>query len=534
MVVLAAGIVSKSGRVLLSRQFVDISRVKVEGLLSAFPKLVPLSGTYVESEVVRYLFQSLESNYLVIVTNKKSNILEDLETLSLCGKLFSEFVGSMEEDDIVDNAFEIIFAMDEVVALGHSQKVSVSNVLDYMEMESHEEITHLAQQKIKQQEAKDAAKKAEKAMREAREKEADVMKKMGGGASWKRNSGFGSNTSGMHDDDGTGYSGSVSSSSRGFGNNSASFSSANSNPSVPSSQRVTTGLKLGAKPAGNSAFLSQLANEGEMVSTTVVSNNASNDAANSAGSDAPAPVGAAVVLAIEEKCACDVNKDGGIRSLEVKGGLSLCINGGNGQKLKVMVSVPKNVMSAYQFKTHPNVEKTAWANEQVLCLKDVERPFPAGPALGLLKWRWTSEKENEVPLMITCWPSTSGRNTEVAVEYELQNQALSLRNVVVSIPTGQLPGLPNVTSIDGTYTYDGRANVLHWQIALVDRASPSGSLEFTCGTSNSAVFFPVNVAFTSNTLFLPLTVKTVLSLDTGRGADYECSQELTAQDYSLS
>ncbi|ESW14857.1 hypothetical protein PHAVU_007G023100 [Phaseolus vulgaris] len=40
MVVRAASIVSKSGNVLISRQFVDMTRIRIEGLLAGFPKLV--------------------------------------------------------------------------------------------------------------------------------------------------------------------------------------------------------------------------------------------------------------------------------------------------------------------------------------------------------------------------------------------------------------------------------------------------------------------------------------------------------------
>lgn len=38
--------------------------------------------------------------YLVLVTNKASNILEDLETLRLCGKVVPEYVMPMEEETV--------------------------------------------------------------------------------------------------------------------------------------------------------------------------------------------------------------------------------------------------------------------------------------------------------------------------------------------------------------------------------------------------------------------------------------------------
>lgn len=38
--------------------------------------------------------------YLVLVTNKSSNILEDLETLRLCGKVVPEYVEALEEEEV--------------------------------------------------------------------------------------------------------------------------------------------------------------------------------------------------------------------------------------------------------------------------------------------------------------------------------------------------------------------------------------------------------------------------------------------------
>lgn len=71
---------------LVSRPFVDMSHIRV-----AFPKLVGTGKqhTYVETENVRYVYQPIEALYLLLVTNKQSNILEDLETLRLLSKLVS-------------------------------------------------------------------------------------------------------------------------------------------------------------------------------------------------------------------------------------------------------------------------------------------------------------------------------------------------------------------------------------------------------------------------------------------------------------
>lgn len=55
------------------------------------------------------------------------------------------------------------------------------------------------------------------------------------------------------------------------------------------------------------------------------------------------------------------------------------------------------------FKTHPNVNKELFSSENILGLKDPNRPFPTGQAgdaagVGLLKWRMQSNDESLVPL----------------------------------------------------------------------------------------------------------------------------------------
>lgn len=51
---------------LVSRQFVDMSRIRIEGLLAAFPKLVGngKQHTYVETENVRYVYQPMEVQFV--------------------------------------------------------------------------------------------------------------------------------------------------------------------------------------------------------------------------------------------------------------------------------------------------------------------------------------------------------------------------------------------------------------------------------------------------------------------------------------
>ena len=79
---------------------------------------------------------------LLLVTNRQSNILEDMDTLRLLGKVVPEYVVALDEEGVMDGAFELIFAFDEVISMGHKEHTNVQQVAVNLDMESHEERLH--------------------------------------------------------------------------------------------------------------------------------------------------------------------------------------------------------------------------------------------------------------------------------------------------------------------------------------------------------------------------------------------------------
>ena len=53
---------------------------------------------------------------------------------------------------------------------------------------------------------------------------------------------------------------------------------------------------------------------------------------------------------------------------------------------------------------------------------------------------------------VNCWPSVSGNETYVSIEYEASSM-FDLRNVVISVPLPALREAPNVRQIDGEWRW---------------------------------------------------------------------------------
>nr|XP_026483978.1 coatomer subunit delta [Vanessa tameamea] len=505
MVLIAATVCTKSGKALVSRQFVEMTKARIEGLLAAFPKLMTggRQHTFVETESVRYVYQPLDKLYMLLITTKASNILEDLETLRLFSRVVPEYCAQLTEADVLNQAFNLLFAFDEIVALGYRESVNLAQVRSFVEMDSHEEKIYQA---VRQTQEREAANRMRERAKELQRERLEAAKR---GQPPRSSSGFGS----------------------GFGSSSMSSSAASEPitekiPTTPVRETRTTtrsAMKLGSRGTDAETFVSRLRSEGDAAASVTVPTKIDKAPSTTNNKD--------VHLRFEERLSLTAGRDGDIQSFELSGLLTLRIS--NEQFGRIHVHVDNKDTRPLQLQTHPNVDKEAFRSEGVVRLKQAQRPFPLHSDVGVLKWRLAHAlDERAAPLSVNCWPSegTNG-GCDVNIEYELEQDHLVLSdvNIIIPLPSGN----PSVVvhQWEGSYTQKGRSII--WNIPVINRQQKTGTLEFTVSPAIPNDFFPLNVSWTSDTSLALLAATKVTQAEDGSPVDYSQEISFHADKYEI-
>lgn len=491
----------------MSRQFVEMNRLRVEGLLAAFPKLVghAKQHTFVETDSVRYVYQPLENQmYLLLVTTKASNIVEDLGTLRLLAKVVPDVAGSLQEHAIHEHAFDLIFAFDEVLtAGGYKEDATLSSIRTNLIMDSHEEKIQDALMQAKKEAADAEMRRQAKNIndRKMAQMRQNLVSGQGmptgpapGGMEGFGGGGPAQNGGGMFDQ---------------FNDNGGQqqfqqFQAPEPAKPEPPKVLAKSGMKLGGgKAVKKDNLMAAMAAEDNLFPLASNAAMGTNVAAPSAAPTTP------LTLSLEEKISVVMNREGGIDSSEVKGTLTLTANTDVGTA--AIVNVNKNVLdslSSWTFQTHPKVDKKAYEQQGMLSLKG-GKGFPVSRGVGILRWSYGGE--DAAPITINCWPEDEGTGSiNVNVEFELTRTDLVLNDVNILLPLGTTDP-PVMESIDGVYKHDPHAGMMCWHFDVVDANNSSGSMEFSIAGSNTDAFFPIQVGFNSDTLLCPIDVTGIVS-----------------------
>ena len=68
----------------------------------------------------------MDQMYLVLLTTKNSNIIEDMEVLRILNRIIAEICVSLSVEAVKNNTFEILLAIDDVISAGIRESTSVS------------------------------------------------------------------------------------------------------------------------------------------------------------------------------------------------------------------------------------------------------------------------------------------------------------------------------------------------------------------------------------------------------------------------
>ncbi|KLO20115.1 hypothetical protein SCHPADRAFT_863921 [Schizopora paradoxa] len=503
-----------------------MTRTRIESLLGSFPKLIPTGSqhTSVETSEVRYVYQPLEDLYILLITNKASNILQDIETLHLFARIVSDICRTVEEREILKHTFDLLSAVDEIVSLGYREPLNLMQVRNVLEMDSHEEKIQEIIEKNKELEAKEDMKRRVKQLEMQRREQ-------------QRRAGSGS---------GGGYSGS------GIGSYSPvpRFEAPSPVPPRTSSPAPSTlrapafkgsGMKLGSKKAKQNELLDALGGEvgtledlsAPATPSVPIPEPAAATAQNTRGS-LPEVTPESVHIVIKEQISAQLIREGGLKSMELKGDMNLEVHDAEFAKIKLLLApLSSDFSSNLQFKQHPNVAKFGASGDRVILLKDPSRSFPVNQSLAVLKWRYTGKDESVVPLSINCWPTPSNDGTcDVNIEYELENESLTLYDVVISIPlpTGSYP---TVSSHSGDWSLNASTHSLDWSIPTISAEDKTGILEFSVGGDDAGTFFPVKVNFVAQGSLVDMSVASVAKADDGSDVVFSQDVTISAEDYSV-
>ncbi|KAK4169417.1 putative coatomer subunit delta [Cladorrhinum sp. PSN259] len=511
MVVLAASICTRGGKAVLARSFHDMKRSRIEALLASFPKAANSGNqhTTVEQDNVRFVYQPLDELYMVLITNKQSNILQDIDSLHLFAQVVTSTCKSLDEREILRNAFELISAFDELVTLGYRENLTISQIKTFLEMESHEERIQEIIARNKELEATEERKRKAKQLEMQRKESGRAARAAG----VSRQPVYPTYTPPV----------------RPAVTETFDSYEAEKNKSKFGAPKGK-GMQLGKKSKTTDMFERVKEQLGPVDDTPLVP-----VATHSAPEPAAAPRVSstldrdAIHITVNEAITAKISREGTLNSLSISGDLTLRVSDPSLTKLKLNLNASPS--HGAQFRTHPNVDKNAFNGTKIIQMANQAKGFPVNQAVGVLRWRVAPKGDDTsiLPLTFTVWVNKgSDGNCSLTVEYELTGGD-ELNDVSVVIPYSTAE--PSVSSFDATYDVSGDS--LEWTIGTVNEDNSSGAFEFEAQTGDEDEFFPMQVRFSKSSPFVEVDVNSVELLDLNEEVTFSKEIRSVADSYVI-
>lgn len=103
-----------------------------------------------------------------------------------------------------------------------------------------------------------------------------------------------------------------------------------------------------------------------------------------------------VHVKIDESITVIAGRDGGLQNMEVHGTAILRIQ--DEAATQIRIQFDNEDSRGVQLQTHPNVDKDLFRNKHQIGLKNPQKPFPVNTDVPILKWRYQTTDETQIPL----------------------------------------------------------------------------------------------------------------------------------------
>lgn len=467
---------------------------------------------------------------MVLITNRQSNILQDISTLHLFAQVVGSICKSLDEREIGRCAFELLSAFDEVVTMGYRENLTLSQIKTFLDMESHEERIQEIIARNKELEASEERKRKAKQLEMQRKEMQRGTRAASGMGNMPRTPTYPTYTPPAQ---------SAAPSMPGTTDSYDSYTAAKNEKFGKPLATRGKGMQLGKKKTTSTMFdqvRGELGPEAEAnaplagvpsqtappIQPNVPAQNASAVTSSSRSADG-------IHITVAETLSARFSREGTLESFEVKGDLQLRISDPSLTQLKLDLAMGDT--HGAQLNAHPKVDRTQFRNNNVIQLTDTTRGFPANNAIQVMRWRLVARPEDvgDPPIKFTVWTSEMSTNTySITVEYELTGSD-PLKDVTVVIPYATSE--PSVSSFDVVYEVSGDS--IDWTIGDVDDTNPSGSFEFEAQADNESEFFPMSVKFSKSRPWVDVDVSSVSLISMGQDVGFAKEVRCVAEKYEI-
>jgi len=504
MVIISAAVCTKTGKILVARQFTNVNKLTLEEYIRNFPKSISANQqhTFVENDFIRYVYLPLETMYVVLVTNKNSNIIEDLETIKLVHKVIVDICSQgISEANIQKNAFEILLGIDDVIAFGVRENITLSQVQAALAMDSSDEKLHMMVLKARINEAKEAAKKAQREMREN-----------------KKNPGY------------KPANAISSESSDSFVKKSEAEIIVNVEKKV-SSEKDTKGPVNHAPKKGLQIVKKKDSKAPQAFKKEEAKEILQEEEGTSAKKLEYNPLQAAVLVEFEEKLVCTVQRDGDLSGFEVKGDLFITVRDPTKGNCAIYLEPENN--KAIQLKPNPQLNRQFWTEKQAIAPKELKDNFAIGSKINCLKYRYASTNTADLPFNFTYWFNEGSITCELEFNSG-QKRFTELSNVSVyfNYPSTESPEVKNLENSD--YENNSANALFNWTTTKLSADHPNSNIEIAFSSKVTPEdLFPFAVDFKLPYNYMRVNVKGVAALSDNSSVSFEFVPSLAVERYEI-